>query len=76
MAKASAGQNRYEAIIEKIFKRHHVDGKKRLPFDREEIETAASQLRIALPKNLGDLIYSFRYRSSSRRVWRSTNSDK
>jgi hypothetical protein len=75
MAKASAGQNRYEAIIEKIFKRHHVDGKKRLPFDREEIETAASELRIALPKNLGDVIYSFRYRIALPEAIRKTAVD-
>ena len=32
-------------------------------FVREEFETVAGQLRIELPKNLGDLVYSFRYRA-------------
>lgn len=32
-------------------------------FERVEIETIARQLRIKLPKNIGDLIYTFRYRA-------------
>ena len=35
-----------------------------VPFEREEMETVAKKLGIKLPKNLGDLIYSFRYRSA------------
>lgn len=34
-----------------------------MDFERGEIETVARRLRIKLPKNLGDLIYSFRYRA-------------
>jgi hypothetical protein len=33
-------------------------------FERSELETVARDLGIKLPKNLGDLIYSFRYRSA------------
>jgi hypothetical protein len=32
-------------------------------FSREEFEAAAAELRMDLPKNLGDIIYSFRYRA-------------
>ena len=32
-------------------------------FARDEFETVARQLQIKLPKNLGDLVYSFRYRT-------------
>jgi hypothetical protein len=32
-------------------------------FERTEIETAARRFRIRLPKNIGDLVYSFRYRA-------------
>jgi hypothetical protein len=32
-------------------------------FAREEFESVAQRLRIKLPKNLGDLVYSFRYRA-------------
>ena len=34
-----------------------------MAFEREDIVTFASRLGIALPKNLGDLVYTFRYRS-------------
>ncbi len=33
-------------------------------FEREDLETAAKDLAIKLPKNLGDVIYSFRYRTA------------
>ena len=33
-------------------------------FEREDIVTFASQLNIRLPKNLGDVVYSFRYRTA------------
>jgi len=57
-------QNRYVQIIERIFFSHHVQGVKEIPFDRKEIEHAAKELDIDLPKNIGDVIYSFRYRSA------------
>lgn len=55
-------QNRYAAILERIFTSKYKSGLKAVDFKRGEIETVARQLRIKLPKNLGDLIYSFRYR--------------
>lgn len=54
--------NRYSRIIEKIFLKHFKKGATEVPFNREEIEKMAAQFDIKLPKNLGDLIYSFRYR--------------
>jgi hypothetical protein len=57
-------KNRYAAIIERIFTSKFKAGMKQVDFEREEIETVARQLRIKLPKNLGDLIYSFRYRAN------------
>ena len=33
-----------------------------IDFHREDIERAAAELGVKLPKNLGDIIYSFRYR--------------
>ena len=63
MAKTTSGNNRYEAIIEKIFLGHYTKGATTISFARIEIETVAKQLKIELPKNLGDLIYSFRYRT-------------
>lgn len=34
-----------------------------MDFEREDIVAFASELNVKLPKNLGDLIYSFRYRT-------------
>ena len=59
-----AKKNVYCLIIEKIFLSKFKRGMKELPFRREDILTFAEQLKVDLPKNLGDLIYSFRYRSA------------
>jgi hypothetical protein len=56
--------NRYAAIIERIFKSRFKPGLTELEFEREEMVSVARQLQISLPKNLGDLVYSFRYRSA------------
>src|SRR4030042_2571997 len=55
-------RNRYVQIIERIFSEHFQKGHTSFEFQREEIVKHASALGIKLPKNLGDLIYSFRYR--------------
>lgn len=55
--------NRYESLIAAIFTRRYKPGLQEIPFDREYLETNAKQLKIRLPKNLGDVIYSFRYRN-------------
>jgi len=54
--------NRYAKIIERIFFDHYRSGMREVPFAREEITRVAKKLKIVLPKNLGDLIYTFRYR--------------
>jgi hypothetical protein len=52
----------YEALIVRIFNNHYKKRVDAFEFDRTEIETVAAELKLRLPKNLGDLIYSFRYR--------------
>ena len=52
----------YDALMAKIFKNHYRKGVAQFDFDRDELEKVARQLELRLPKNLGDLIYSFRYR--------------
>jgi hypothetical protein len=54
--------NLYRDIIESIFFKHYVQGATELPFEREEIVEAATSLGGKRPKNLGDVIYSLRYR--------------
>ncbi len=56
--------NRYEKIIEEIFFKGFIKGSNEVDFQREDIEKIARKLKIKLPKNLGDILYSFRYRSS------------
>ena len=56
-------KSRYEQLIEAIFFSHYRKGVTQFEFRREEIEEKAKQLGVELPKNLGDVIYSFRYRS-------------
>ena len=52
----------YSLIIEKIFFNHYAEGSDSFAFDRDEIEAAARSLNVDLPKNLGDVIYAFRFR--------------
>jgi hypothetical protein len=56
-------KNRYSQIIEEIFFKCFRKGKKEILFERADIVKAAEKLRIKLPKNLGDVLYSFRYRT-------------
>ncbi|MQW42552.1 endonuclease [Sinorhizobium meliloti] len=62
MARPDPSQNRYRILIERVFFDHWSEGATEFEFAREEIETFARELEIALPKNIGDLIYSFRFR--------------
>lgn len=55
--------NRYAAIIEKVFQNHYLPGSEGFDFTREELANVAIELGLLPPKNIGDLIYSFRYRN-------------
>lgn len=55
-------KSRYDRIIEKIFFDRYNKGDKEVPFARTDFAEACGQLKIELPKNVGDVIYSFRYR--------------
>ena len=55
--------NRYSKIIEAIFDAKYRSGSRDVAFERDDLAAFASKLNIKLPKNLGDLIYSFRYRT-------------
>jgi hypothetical protein len=60
---AAKKQNRYDQIIEKVFFDNHTKRAREVAFERTEFEAAARRLGIDLPKNVGDVIYSFRYRN-------------
>lgn len=54
--------NRYAVLIERVFFAKYVEGLTAFEFERKELKTAASELGIVLPDNLGDVIYSVRFR--------------
>lgn len=56
--------NRYEAIIEDLFFSKYKKGAREVAIERTEFESCAKKLGIKLPKNLGDVVYSFRYRAN------------
>ena len=55
--------NRYAKILEAIFRNHFKKGISEIEFERTEFSQVADKLGITLPKNLGDVLYSFRYRT-------------
>ena len=56
--------NKYDAIIRTIFADHYRPGSTTLLFAREELLQKAALLGIEAPKNLGDIVYSYKYRAS------------
>ncbi len=55
--------NRYQALIEAIFFDHYAEGVSSFEFTRDDIIAKARHLQMKLPRNLGDVIYSVRYRT-------------
>jgi hypothetical protein len=58
------GASRYSSIIERIFFDHWQEGTTEFFFERDEIKRAADDLGIELPDNVGDVLYSFRFRAN------------
>jgi hypothetical protein len=56
-------KNRYELILDAIFRKYYQPGFTEISFERADIARVATELGIGLPKNLGDIMYSFRYRA-------------
>ena len=52
----------YGPVIEHLFLRRYEQGKRTIDFDRTEIISAASDLGVDVAKNVGDVVYSFKYR--------------
>lgn len=55
--------NRYSRLLDAIFAKHYQEGVDEISFERVEINQVAEELDIKLPKNLVDVLYSFRYRT-------------
>jgi hypothetical protein len=55
--------HRYKQLIEKIFFDRYQEGATSFDWERKDLEAAADELKIALPLNLGDVVYALRYRT-------------
>lgn len=64
MPNAASRTQQYTRIITAIFENHYREGLESFEFERSEIIDVAQALGIPLPKNVGDVVYSFRYRRS------------
>ncbi len=53
---------RYHRSLVHVFQSHYKTGAKEIPFKREELKAAGVKLELKPLKNLGDAIYSYRYR--------------
>ncbi len=57
-------ENRYKQLAGWVFEKHYTAGDTHVPWVRAELTEAAAALVIELPKNLGDVVYAIRYRTS------------
>ena len=57
-------KSKYSSIMEALFLEGYTPGAVSVAFTRDHLIKCANNLGISIPKNLGDVIYSFRYRSS------------
>lgn len=64
MTGSKGGGNRCRQLIARIFQRHHRKGVESFEFERDEMTTVATELGVDLPGNIGDAIYTFRFRSA------------
>lgn len=63
-ASSLKGNNAYKAMIERIFADRYRAGDTSFEFDRDDIPATAALLGLERPKNVGDVIYSLRYRTA------------
>ena len=56
--------NIYSTIIEEVFKSKFKEGMNQVDFERSDITEAAKRLGVRRPSNLGDVVYSARYRGN------------
>src|SRR5262245_50315183 len=60
--KKNSGTQQYGPIIRYIFEKYWKRGTQEFEFHRDELVTAAVKLGVERPDNLGDVIYSFKFR--------------
>lgn len=55
-------KSRYTAIIEEVFASKFKTGMTQVDFERSDLTAAADRVDVQCPKNVGDILYSSRYR--------------
>lgn len=58
---AATSATAYDKIIESVFFSHYIPGARQFEFSRDELIEAANNLGVPIPKNPGDVLYSYRY---------------
>jgi hypothetical protein len=61
--KGRPAQSRYAALVEKVFFDRYSKDATAIDFVRQDLKRAAAALAIELPENLGDVLYSMRFRT-------------
>lgn len=64
MASEQTVENRYKQLVAWVFSKHYEQGDTKVPWVRAELIEAATALDVELPKNLGDVLYAIRYRTT------------
>lgn len=64
MTTKKAKTAQYDSIIVHIFQRHWKKGTEEFEFHRDEMVEAATAAAVDRPDNLGDVIYSFKFRKA------------
>lgn len=59
-----AGKSVYKDILTKVFLDNRDPALEEVEFHRDDLKEAAEELGLDVPKNLGDIVYTFRYRRS------------
>jgi hypothetical protein len=54
--------NKYEKVVDWVFKRRYRKGVRRVAFSRDDLVEAHTALDLSRTKNIGDIPYSFRFR--------------
>jgi hypothetical protein len=70
--KPKPAQSRYAALIERVFFERHTKGATTIDFVRADLKRAATALAMELPENLGDVLYSMRFRTPMPAAIRAT----
>ncbi len=59
---ASQKEARYDAVVSELFRRHYKTNSKSFDFERSELSEIIQALKLDSIKNIGDILYTYRFR--------------